>query len=316
MSIKKALITGGAGFIGSNIAQRLVKEGINVRIIDNFSTGKIENLSEILHDIKLIKGDIRDNVIVKEAVKNVDIIYHYAAMASVQKSIENPQLCTDINVSGTLTLLNAAIEHKVEKFIFASSSSVYGDDPIIPKKENMIPSPLSPYAVTKLSSEHFCRIYSKLYNLKTICFRYFNIYGPRQDPDSEYSAVIPKFIKQLINKNNPVVYGDGTQSRDFIYIDDVAEYNLATISTDNFKHLVLNCACGISYNLIDLINVIKKELKIEINPIFKDERQGDIKHSYANIDKIIDFFNYKPKTSLEKGIIKLLYWFINNNEHK
>lgn len=222
----KVLVTGGAGFIGSNIVEELLKRNYPVRVLDNFSTGKRENLSEFMNDIELIEGDICSYHIVFEAVKEVDIILHQAALPSVPRSIKDPIATNEVNVVGTLNILEAAKNAGVKRIVYASSSSVYGDNPELPKHEGMTPNPLSPYAVSKLAGEHYCKVFSKLYGLETVILRYFNVFGPRQDPNSQYSAVIPKFLKFMSNDQPPTIYGDGTQSRDFTYVANVVEANI------------------------------------------------------------------------------------------
>jgi len=236
----KFLVTGGAGFIGSNIVEELLKRGDEVSVIDNFSTGKRENLFPFEKDITLIEGDIRSYHIVQEAVKNVDVILHQAALPSVPRSIKDPITTSEVNIGGTLNLLEAAIKADVKRFVYASSSSVYGDSPTLPKVETMMTNPMSPYAVTKLSGEKYCDVFSRIYGIETVCLRYFNVFGPRQDPGSQYSAVIPKFIRLMLNDRNPVIYGDGTQSRDFTYIANVVKANILAATKEIDKSLTVN----------------------------------------------------------------------------
>ena len=237
----KFLVTGGAGFIGSNIVEELLKRGYSVRILDNFSTGRRENIKEFLNDIELIEGDIRSYHTVQKAVKGIDVILHQAALPSVPRSINDPITTNEVNVGGTLNILDAAKDAGVKRIVFASSSSVYGDNPVLPKHEGMLPNPLSPYAVSKLTGEHYMRVFNKLYGLETISLRYFNVFGPKQDPNSQYSAVIPKFIKAIKEDRKPIIYGDGMQSRDFTYVANVVEANILAATADCETPLIMNC---------------------------------------------------------------------------
>ncbi|HDZ26620.1 MAG TPA: NAD-dependent epimerase/dehydratase family protein, partial [Candidatus Aminicenantes bacterium] len=222
----KYLVTGGAGFIGSNIAEELIKRGYSVKVIDNFSTGKRENISSFLDKIELVEGDIRDYDACRHALEGVDFVLHQAALPSVPRSIEDPLLTTDINIKGTLNILLASRDAKVKGFVFASSSSVYGDDPNLPKKEGTLGNPLSPYAISKLTGEKYCRVFSQIFGLATVCLRYFNIFGPRQDPSSQYASVIPNFISRMLKGESPTIFGDGEQTRDFTYVSNVVEANI------------------------------------------------------------------------------------------
>ncbi|HEY5535091.1 MAG TPA: SDR family oxidoreductase [Ignavibacteria bacterium] len=298
----KYLVTGGAGFIGSNIVEELLNRGESVRVLDNFSTGKRENLKEFEKDIELIEGDIRSYQIVNEAVKGVDIVLHQAALSSVPGSIKDPITTNKVNIGGTLNMLDASKDAGVKKFIFASSSAVYGDDPELPKHEGMTPNPLSPYAVSKLAGENYCRVFSKIYGLETVCLRYFNVFGPKQNPDSEYSAVIPKFIKLITNNQQPIIYGDGKQTRDFIYVDNVVEANLLAASTKGNAGVVMNCACNDQIELNYLIEQINKLLGKNINPVYAEHRNGDIKHSFADISLIQKNLTWSPKYSFTEGL--------------
>jgi UDP-glucose 4-epimerase len=298
----KFLVTGGAGFIGSNIVEELLNRGESVRVLDNFSTGKRENLKEFEKDIELLEGDIRSYSIVNQAVTGIDIVLHQAALSSVPGSINDPITSNEVNVGGTLNMLDASKDAGVKKFIFASSSAVYGDDPELPKHEGMTPNPLSPYAVSKLAGENYCRVFSKIYGLETVCLRYFNVFGPKQDPDSEYSAVIPKFIKLITNNQQPIIYGDGKQSRDFIYVENVVEANLLAASTKGKAGIVMNCACNIQIELNYLIEQINKLLGKNISPVYAEHRNGDIKHSFADISLIQKNLNWTPKYSFIEGL--------------
>lgn len=303
------LVTGGAGFIGSNIAQELVNRGDSVRVLDNLSTGKKENLVKILDRIELIEGDIRGYHIVREAVSNIDVILHQAALPSVPRSIKDPITSNEVNVTGTLNILNAARDAKVKRVVFASSSSVYGNTPELPKHEGIIPNPLSPYAVSKLTGEKYCGVFSSLYGLETVALRYFNVFGPHQDPSSQYSAVIPLFITAMLRDERPVIFGDGEQSRDFTYISNVIEANILAATTPNISGIAVNCACHGRVTLNELVQGINEILGKNIVPIHKDERSGDIKHSFANISAAEKYLLYKPVTSFDNGLKKTIEWY-------
>jgi len=300
----KFLVTGGAGFIGSNIVEELLKQGHSVRVLDNFSTGKRENLKVFNSDIELIEGDIRSYHIVRQAVNGIEVILHQAALPSVPRSINDPITTNEVNVMGTLNLLDAAKDEGVKRIVYASSSSVYGNSPELPKREDMLPNPLSPYAVSKLAGEKYCQVFSKLYGIETIILRYFNVFGPRQDPNSQYSAVIPKFIKLIADEQRPTIYGDGTQSRDFTYVANVVEGNLLAATKDVKSGLVMNCACHGQITLNELVIKINNLLNKNIEPIYADPRPGDIKHSFADISNIKAQLNYTPSISFEDGLNK------------
>ena len=298
----KFLVTGGAGFIGSNIVAELLKQDHKVRVLDNFSTGKRENLKEFENDIEFLEGDIRSYHIVRQAVEGIEVILHQAALPSVPRSINDPITTNEVNVMGTLNILDAAKAANVKRIVYASSSSVYGDNPVLPKKEDMLPNPLSPYAVAKLAGEKYCKVFSKLYGLETVILRYFNVFGPRQDPNSQYSAVIPKFIKAMMNDKQPVIYGDGTQSRDFTFVKNVVDVNLLAATKEVESGLVMNCASHGQITLNDLVKEINKLLDKKIKPIFADKRLGEIKHSYADITMLNQNLNYKPVINFKQGI--------------
>ena len=296
------MVTGGAGFIGSNIVVEILKQGHYVRVLDNFSTGKRENLKEFEKDIEFLEGDIRSYHIVRQAVNGIEVILHQAALPSVPRSINDPITTNEVNVMGTLNILDAAKSANVKRIVYASSSSVYGDNPELPKKEDMLPNPLSPYAVAKLAGEKYCKVFSKLYGLETVILRYFNVFGPRQDPNSQYSAVIPKFIQAMMNDKQPVIYGDGTQSRDFTFVQNVVDVNLLAATKDVESGLVMNCASHGQITLIDLVKEINKLLDKTIKPIFTDKRLGEIKHSYADINMLNQKLKYKPAIDFKQGI--------------
>ncbi|MBP9191591.1 MAG: SDR family oxidoreductase [Ignavibacteria bacterium] len=302
----KFLITGGAGFIGSNIASELLKKGYSVRILDNFSSGKRENLKGMEKDIELVEGDIRSYHIVQDSLKDIDIVLHQAALPSVPRSIKDPITTNDVNINGTLNILEAAVDMKVKRVVYASSSSVYGDNPVLPKVETMIPNPLSPYAVSKLTGEKYCNVFSRIYGLETVCLRYFNVFGPRQDPTSQYSAVIPKFIKSISQDIQPVIYGDGEQSRDFTYISNVIQANILAATSDCESGITLNCAVSGQITLNDLVKEMNKLMNKDVKPIYEGTRAGDIKHSFADISLAEKSIGYKPVVSFQEGLKKTI----------
>lgn len=306
----KYLITGGAGFIGSNLAHEILKRGDEVRIIDNFSTGRMVNIEDILSDIELIDGDIRDYWTVNDAVKDIDYILHQAALPSVPRSIVNPLSSNAVNIDGTLNIFECAKKAGVKRIVMASSSSVYGDTPELPKHEEMPTDPLSPYAVTKLTAEKYAKVFHSLYGLEIVLLRYFNIFGPRQDPNSEYSAVIPKFIAAMDAGKQPTVYGDGEQSRDFTYIDNAVQANLLATTAPAAPANYYNVACGGQFTLNDLLDKLRLILGSDIQAIYADARQGDIKHSFAAIDKAKKDLNFNPTIDFEAGLKKTVDWFL------
>ena len=299
------LITGGAGFIGSHIADELVRQGQMVRILDNFCTGTKNNLKNILNKVEIVKGDIRNEKDVNIALKKVDFVFHEAALRSVPRSVADPISSNDVNVSGTLLLLNLSKEHKVKKFIYASSSSVYGDNPALPKVETQLPAPVSPYAVSKLTGEYYCRVFSKLFGLDTVSLRYFNVFGPRQDPKSQYAVVIPKFINAGLKGEIAEVHGDGKQSRDFSYIDNVVNANILAAKS-SIKCEVINVACGKNFSLLQAIKIIEKTTGNKMKIHHAPSRQGDVKHTLADISKAKKLLNYKVQVKFEEGMIKTI----------
>ena len=305
----KFLVTGGAGFIGSNIAEELLKRGNSVRVLDNFSTGRRENIKDFLNDLELIEGDICNYDAVVKSVKGIEVILHEAALPSVPRSIIDPIKSNEVNVNGTLNILKAAKDNGVKRVVFASSSSIYGDTPELPKHEGMIPNPLSPYAVSKLTGEKYCNVFSKIYGFETTALRYFNVFGPRQDPSSQYSAVIPKFIKAILSDEQPTIYGDGEQSRDFTYIANVVDANILAATKEYESGLAMNCACHDQITLNQLVNEINSLLGKRIKPKYIDPRAGDIKHSFAAIEKIKSTLGFSPSVSFEEGLKKTIAWY-------
>lgn len=310
----KFLVTGSAGFIGSNLVEAILKLGYKVRGLDNFSTGKKENVEEFIENpnYELIEGDIRDLDTCMKACEGVDFVLHQAAWGSVPRSIEMPLIYEEINIKGTLNMMEAARRNKVKKFVYASSSSVYGDEPNLPKKEGREGNVLSPYALTKKVCEEYGKLYSQLYDLNTYGLRYFNVFGRRQNPDGAYAAVIPKFIKQLLNDEQPTINGDGKQSRDFTYIENVIEANLKACKASNeVAGNTYNIAYGGREYLIDIYNELCKALGKEIEPIYGPERHGDIRHSNADIVKATKELGYKPEWNFQSGIKEAIEWYKN-----
>lgn len=311
----KFLVTGGAGFIGSNIVETILEMGYFVRVLDNFSIGKKKNIESFLGNdrFELIEGDIRDEKVCQAACKDIDYVLHQAAWGSVPRSIEMPIIYEEINIKGTLNMLVAARDNKCKKFVYASSSSVYGDEATLPKIEGKEGKLLSPYAITKKTNELYAQNFFDLYGLETIGMRYFNVFGKRQDPDSYYSAVIPKFIKLLMNNESPTINGDGNHSRDFTYIDNVVQANLkACLAEKSASGRAFNIAFGGQVSLNSMYKTLSDILESNIEPIYGDERKGDIKHSNADISNSRKYLNYDPKYSFEDGIKLTIDWYKKN----
>jgi UDP-glucose 4-epimerase len=302
------LVTGGAGFIGSNIVERLLGLGHEVRVLDDFSSGRRENIAAFLKDIELIEGDIRDFDTVTKAVAGVDYVLHQAALPSVPRSVADPITSNAVNIDGTLNVLEASRRAGVKRFVMASSSSVYGESEELPKHEAMVPSPLSPYAINKLTNEFYCRVYWQLYQFPTVCLRYFNVFGPRQDPKSEYAAVIPRFITALQNNKRPTVYGDGEQSRDFTYIENTVNGNLLAVENRDMVGGVFNCACGSQYTLNQLLDALRRIIGVDLPAIYDKPRPGDIRHSFAAIDKL-KRHGFEPTIGFEEGLKRTVAFF-------
>ncbi len=304
----KYLVTGGAGFIGSHIVEELLKRGESVRVLDNLSTGKRQNVLRFNgnENFEFIEGDLRSYHIVQEAVKGIDYVLHQGALPSVPRSVKDPITTNDVNVNGTLNILDASINAGVKRVIFASSSSIYGNSQELPKKEDMKPSPESPYALTKYTGERYCQIFTKLHGLETVCLRYFNVFGPRQDPDSQYSAVIPKFIKLIKDGKSPVIYGDGTASRDFTFVSNVVMANLLACSSDKAVGEVYNIACGESITINQLACKLAELLDKDIKPIYAPPRAGEVKHSYADIEKAKRDLGYTVTVCFNDGLTRLV----------
>ena len=309
------LVTGGAGFIGSNLCEALLNMGIKVRCLDDLSIGKRENIDLFINNpnYEFIEGDIKDFETCLKATKNVSYVLHQAAWGSVPRSIEMPLFYSANNIGGTLNMLEAARINGVKKFVYASSSSVYGDEPNLPKTEERVAKLLSPYAVTKRTNEEWARQYTINYGLQTVGLRYFNVFGRRQDPNGAYAAVIPKFIKLMLSGEAPTINGDGKQSRDFTYIENVIEANLkACLANEEAGGEVFNIAYGGREYLIDIYEVLKKSLKVDLEPIFGPDRKGDIKHSNADITKARKLLGYDPQYNFERGLNEAIAWYKEN----
>ncbi len=308
----KFLVTGGAGFIGANIVEVLLNKGCKVRVLDNLSTGKLSHLTPWIQNenLEVVIGDIRNLELCLKSCEDIDYVLHQAAWGSVPRSIKLPLEYEAINIKGTLNMLMAAKEKRVKRFVYASSSSVYGDYPSLPKEESRIGTPLSPYALTKRVNELYAHIFFKLYGLETIGLRYFNVFGKKQDPDSEYSAVIPRFIRLLMHNEVPTIYGDGTFSRDFTYVANVVEANLkACLAPLEAAGEVFNIAYGGQITLNELYDTLKSLLSKDIMPVYSEARTGDIPHSYADINKARQLLHYDPSFSFHDGIIKTIDWY-------
>jgi len=303
------LVTGGSGFIGSNIAEALVKRGDRVRVLDNLSTGRRENLTSFAKDLEFIEGDIRDAAIVARAVKGIDCVIHQAALASVPLSVEAPLESHAACATGTLNILDQARRANVRRVVYASSSSLYGDQPTSAKRETDLPAPLSPYGVAKLSGEYYCRAAFHTYGLETVCLRYFNVFGPRQDPGSPYSAVIPLFITAMLRGESPVIYGDGKQSRDFTYVANIVHGNLLAAEAPNAAGMSMNIANGRATDLLTLISALNELLETNIQPRFLPPRVGDIRDSMADITLARSILKYEPQIEFREGLERSIEYY-------
>jgi len=305
-----AVVTGGAGFIGSHIASALTAGGARVRIIDDLSTGYIENVAEIQGDVDLIQTSLSNSAEVKRALEDAELIFHEAAIPSVPRSVSDPRTTHVACVDGTFTLLEAAREQKVRRLVYAASSSAYGDQPTLPKTEGMTPEPLSPYAAAKLVGEYYCQVFTRVYGLETISLRYFNVFGPRQDPSSAYSGVISRFISALLSNERPVIYGDGEQSRDFTYILNVVDANLKAAQTTRGIGKVINIANGERVTLNQLLREIKSLTgKTSVEPEYQEERAGDVRHSLADISRAREYLAFEPTIGLREGLEWTIDWW-------
>lgn len=310
--MERFLITGGAGFIGSNISRKLVSQGCFVRIIDNLLTGKKANLADIADKVEFIQADMGDFETAKAAMKDVDAVIHQGALPSVPKSIDNPAATHQHCVNATLNLLLAARDKKIKRFVYAASSSAYGDTPTLPKIETMKENPLSPYAVAKLVGEHYCSVFYKVFGVETISLRYFNVFGPYQDPTSQYAAAIPAFVTSILKDKPPVIYGDGEQTRDFTYIDNVVEANLLAARAKKTEGQVVNIACAESVTINQIIAMINQIVGKNVKPAYVPQRAGDVKHSLADISAAYRVIGYKPVVKFKDGLAKAVKWYSEN----
>ena len=309
---KTILITGGAGFIGSHITEALVKRGDRVRVLDNLLTGHRANLAHLIDQIEFVEGDIRDPEQTRAAMAGVSIVYHEAAIPSVPRSVSDPQLNHDSNVQGTFNVLMAAREAGVKRVVYAASSSAYGDTEILPKQEDMIPKPLSPYAAAKLFGEYYMQVFTRVYGLETVSLRYFNVFGPRQDPGSPYSGVISKFATALLTEQTPVIYGDGEQSRDFTFIDNVVDANLRAAEAPQASGHVMNLGVGRRITLNGLLEEMQKALGTNLPPEYREMRAGDVRHSLADISRAQKLIGYEPIVHLAEGLKRTMAWYKDN----
>ncbi|HOW98802.1 MAG TPA: SDR family oxidoreductase [Kiritimatiellia bacterium] len=307
------LVTGGGGFIGSNVVRTLVAQGRRVRVLDNLSTGRRENIGDIEDRIDFVLGDIRDVETVRRAVQGVRYVLHAAALPSVARSVREPLASNDVNITGTLNLLVAARDARVERLVYSSSSSVYGNTPVLPKREDMPPQPRSPYALTKLAGELYARLFTDLYGLPTFSLRYFNVFGPRQDPSSQYSAVIPRFIDTLHHGQPLVIYGDGRQTRDFTFVDDVVSENLCCCTAPlDAAGVPYNVAWGNRISLQELVAVLGRLMGKQVEPVFEPARAGDVRDSQADSSQAMARLGWKPQVSFEEGLRKTVEWFLSH----
>ncbi len=310
--MEKFLVTGGAGFIGSNICKELVSQGCFVRVIDNLLTGKKSNLEDFIDKIEFIEADMGDENIARTAMKGIDVVLHQGALPSVPRSVDDPAATHKHCVDATFTLLLAARDAGIKRFVYASSSSAYGDTPTLPKVETMPPMPLSPYAVGKLVGEYYCSVFYKVFGLETISLRYFNVFGPHQDPTSQYAAAIPAFVTAILKDKPPTVFGDGLQSRDFTYIDNVVEANLLAARAEHTAGEVLNIACGQAVTVSETIDIINELLGKSIKPIYDPPRPGDVKHSLADITLAEKLLIFKPTVPFKQGLQRAIDWYREN----
>jgi UDP-glucose 4-epimerase len=303
------LVTGGAGFIGSHITTALVERGDRVTVLDNLSTGKRDNLGHLGDQVKLVEGCLLDRAAVEEALDGVEVVYHQAALASVPRSVKEPLATNAACVTGTVNLLDAARQAGVRRVVYAGSSSAYGDQPNMSKRESDLPAPLSPYAAAKLAAELYCQAFTATYGLETVVIRYFNVFGPRQDPNSEYSAVIPIFVTKMVRGERPTIYGDGSQSRDFTYIDNVVQGNLSAADAVDAVGKSINVACGTQFTLLHLVAAINQVLGTDIEPIFAAGRVGDVRESLADVTRARAVLDYEPAVSFDEGLRRSIDYY-------
>jgi len=310
--MERFLVTGGAGFIGSNICKKLISEGCFVRVVDNLLTGKKSNLTDIIDKVEFIEADMGDEEVAHSAMKDIDVVLHQGALPSVPLSVDNPAATHKHCVDATFTLLLAARDAGIKRFVYASSSSAYGDTPTLPKVETMPPQPLSPYAVGKLVGEYYCSVFHRVFGIETISLRYFNVFGPHQDPTSQYAAAIPAFVTAILKDKPPTVFGDGLQSRDFTYVDNVIEANLLAARVKHTTGEVLNIACGQAVTVNETIAIINELLGKDIKPKYEPPRPGDVKHSLADISLAKKIIGFRPKVQFKQGLQRAIDWYREN----
>jgi len=306
---RKVLVTGGAGFIGSHLARALAARDHSVRVLDDFSSGKRANLDDLDGQVEIVEGSILDEATLDRALEGVEIVYHEAAIPSVPRSIAAPVASHEANATGTLRVLEGARRHSVRRVIYAGSSSAYGETPTLPKVETMPSAPLSPYAVSKLAGEHYCQVYARAFGVETVVLRYFNVFGPRQDPNSQYAAVIPRFVTAALEGRRPVIFGDGTQSRDFCFIDNVIEANLLAADAHGASGQVFNIACGRATDLNGVVRLISEGLGMPLEATYETGRVGDVKHSLADISAARKVLGYTASVSFEEGLSRSIEWY-------
>lgn len=309
--MSRFLVTGGAGFIGSHIVRKLLEKGHSVRVLDNFSSGREENLSSVSKDIELIRDDICSKDACLSAAKDIDYVLHQAALRSVPKSMKSPREYNDVNISGTLNILQASLESGVKRLVFASSSSVYGDVDEFPEREDFVPQPISPYALSKLTGEHYCKIFSRHYNLETVSLRYFNVFGPRQSLDDEYAVVIPRFIDCLLRDKPTPIYGTGKQSRDFTYVSNVVQANILAAERQSVSGQVFNVSSGKDYTVLQLAEILNKITGKEIEPVFLEPRQGDVFRTLSDLSNAKEALGFEPEVDFLEGLNLTVDYFKN-----
>jgi len=308
------LVTGGAGFIGSHIVERLVDLGHWVRVLDNLATGNVRNLEAVRDRIDFLQADVADPEVCRQAVADIDWVFHEAAAVSVPYSVDHPEEAHRVNVDGTFHLLDAARKANVARFIFAASSSAYGDDPDGgPKRESNLPRPISPYAANKLAGEHYCRVFALCYGMSTVSLRYFNVFGPRQNPKSQYAAAIPAFTTSIVNDRPPTIYGDGEQTRDFTFVENVVDANLLAAQAEGLAGEVINVATGNSYSINYVIAELNRILGKQVQPKYEPPRPGDVRHSLADISLAMALLEYEPRVSFEQGLARTAEWYAGQN---
>ena len=302
------LVTGGAGFIGSHLCRRLLADGHAVRVIDDLSSGQRDNLADIIDEVELVVGDLRDEALLDKVLRGVDYALHHAAVASVQTSVERPLFEQEVNAVGTLRFFEAARRAGVGRVVFAASAAAYGNNPTVPKREQMIPEPESPYAISKVMGEYYARVYSQLYGLQVVCLRYFNVFGPRQDPSSPYSGVISIFAERMLKGEAPVIFGDGGQSRDFVYVDNIVEANMRACTTPEAAGRVYNIGCERSVSILELVTALNEILGTTLDPVFNPARQGDVRVSLADIAQARTQLGYEPIVHFAEGLQQTVAW--------